>query len=154
MAKYRTGSTQVYAAFNNHALVKGLNKKSNSVKDQRPRNLDFSTLRLPLAAIASILHRISGVFIFAGVAVLLYLLGESLSSEAGFSQVGQWMDTPVVKLVVWAVLAGLLYHLVAGIKHLLMDMGYGETLEGSQLSAKLVIIVSAIAIILAGVWLW
>ncbi|MDX1490035.1 MAG: succinate dehydrogenase, cytochrome b556 subunit [Pseudohongiellaceae bacterium] len=124
------------------------------MKDQRPRNLDFSTLRLPLAAIASILHRISGVFIFAGVAVLLYLLGESLSSEAGFSQVGQWMDTLVVKLVVWAVLAGLLYHLIAGIKHLLMDMGYGETLEGSQLSAKLVIIVSAIAIILAGVWLW
>ena len=64
------------------------------------------------------------------------------------------MDTLVVKLVVWAVLAGLLYHLIAGIKHLLMDMGYGETLEGSQLSAKLVIIVSAIAIILAGVWLW
>jgi succinate dehydrogenase / fumarate reductase cytochrome b subunit len=124
------------------------------VKDQRPRNLDFSTLRLPLAAIASILHRISGVFIFAGVAVLLYLLGESLSSEAGFGQVAQWMDMLIVKLVVWAVLAGLLYHFIAGIKHLLMDMGYGETLAGSQLSAKLVIGLSAVAIILAGLWLW
>lgn len=60
----------------------------------------------------------------------------------------------IVKLVVWAVLAGLLYHFIAGIKHLLMDMGYGETLAGSQLSAKLVIGLSAVAIILAGLWLW
>lgn len=64
------------------------------------------------------------------------------------------MDMLLVKLVVWAVLAGLLYHLVAGIKHLFMDMGYGETLAGSQLNAKLVIGISALVIILAGVWLW
>lgn len=64
------------------------------------------------------------------------------------------MDMLIVKLIVWAVLAGLLYHLIAGIKHLFMDMGYGETLEGSQLNAKLVIGLSAVAIILAGLWLW
>ncbi|MCB1664587.1 MAG: succinate dehydrogenase, cytochrome b556 subunit [Pseudomonadales bacterium] len=124
------------------------------MKDNRPKNLDFSTLRLPLPAITSILHRISGVFIFAGVAVLLWLFAESLSSQQGFNNVSMWLDNVIVKLVVWAVIAGLLYHLIAGIKHLVMDLGIGETLEGAQTGAKLVIAFSAITIVLTGVWLW
>ncbi len=124
------------------------------MKDNRPINLDFTTLRLPLPAITSFLHRVSGVFIFAGTAVLLWLLAESLTSEQGFINVQQWLDTFWVKLLLWSVLAGLLYHLIAGIRHLLMDMDIGETLEGGRLGAKLIIIFSVVAIVLAGVWLW
>jgi len=124
------------------------------VKDNRPKNLDFSTFHLPLPAITSFLHRVSGLFIFAGVAVLLWLLNESLASEQGFNNVATWMDNLIVKLLVWAVVSGLLYHFIAGIKHLIMDFGIGETLEGAQLGAKLVIVLSAIAIVLTGVWLW
>lgn len=124
------------------------------MKDNRPINLDFTTLRLPLPAITSFLHRISGVFIFAGTAVLLWLLAESLASEQGFSNVQQWLDTLWVKLLLWSVLAGLLYHLIAGVRHLLMDLGIGETLEGGRMGAKLVVIFSVLAIVLAGVWLW
>jgi len=65
-----------------------------------------------------------------------------------------WMDNLIVKLLLWAVISGLLYHLIAGIKHLLMDLGIGETLEGGQTGAKLVVALSAISIILTGVWLW
>lgn len=125
-----------------------------TVKDNRPKNLDLITLRFPLPAITSILHRISGVFIFAAVAVLLWLLAESLSSEQGFSNVQQWLSLAPVKLVLWAIVAGLLYHLVAGIKHLFMDIGIGETLEGGRQGAHLVVIVSAILIVAAGVWIW
>lgn len=64
------------------------------------------------------------------------------------------MDNLIVKLVLWAVISGLLYHLIAGIKHLIMDLGIGETLEGAQTGAKLVVALSAISIILTGVWLW
>lgn len=128
--------------------------KVDSVNDKRPKNLDLSTIRFPLPAITSILHRISGVFIFAGVAVLLWLLNESLSSPDGFAQTALWLDVPLVKLIVWAIVAGLLYHLIAGIKHLVMDMGIGETLSGGQTGARLVLVISIISIALAGVWLW
>lgn len=124
------------------------------VKDNRPKNLELQKIHFPLPAITSILHRISGVFIFAGVAVLLFLLAESLRSDQGFGNVQQWLSAPVFKFVLWAIVAGLLYHLIAGIKHLIMDMGIGETLEGGVTGARLVIIVSAVAIIAAGFWIW
>ena len=124
------------------------------MNDKRPVNLDLSTIRLPLPANVSILHRVSGVFLFAAVAVLLCLLDSTLASEESFNQVKAWMNTPILKLVVWAVLAGLAYHTVAGIKHLVMDMGVGETLEGGMLGAKITLVFAAILIILAGVWVW
>lgn len=86
--------------------------------------------------------------------MLLWLLSSSLHSEAGFLDVQAWLAMPLVKLVVWAILAGLLYHLIAGVKHLVMDLGIGETLEGANTGAKLVVVVSVVAIVLAGVWLW
>jgi len=124
------------------------------VKDNRPVNLDFTTFKLPLPAITSILHRISGGFLFIGLALLLYLLDQSLESAEGFARVTEWLGNPLVKLVTWAVLAALLYHLFAGIKHLVMDLGIGETISGGVLGARLVIAASLVAIVAAGVWIW
>ncbi|HAJ75871.1 MAG TPA: succinate dehydrogenase, cytochrome b556 subunit [Gammaproteobacteria bacterium] len=124
------------------------------MKDNRPVNLDITTIRWPLAAIGSIIHRISGVFIFLNVALLLYLLDLSLQSQAGFDQAQAMLDNFVVKLVAWAVLAALLYHLIAGIKHLLMDLGIGETKQGARISTLIVMSLSGIAMVIAGIWPW
>lgn len=64
------------------------------------------------------------------------------------------MTSPLAKFVVWVLLSGLMYHLTAGIRHLIMDLGIGETLEGGKLGAKLVFIISAVLIVLMGVWIW
>lgn len=122
--------------------------------DKRPVNLDIGTIDLPLPALASITHRISGVLLVAGAAVLLWLLDESLASEEGFARVAALADSFLLKLLVWAVLSALIYHCVAGVKHLIMDMGYGETLEGGIAGAKLVFIISAVLIVLTGALIW
>ena len=124
------------------------------MKDNRPVNIDLTTFKWPLPALTSILHRISGVVIFAGVALLLYLLQLSLESAAGFAEVAVLLDNMLIKFLSWSVLAALLFHLIAGIKHLLMDMGIGESLAGGVLAAKLTLVLSFIAIIAAGFWLW
>jgi succinate dehydrogenase / fumarate reductase cytochrome b subunit len=124
------------------------------VKDNRPVNLDISTINLPLAAYTSITHRVSGIIVFVGIAILLWIFGTSLSSEEGFNKVKDLMTSPVVKFVVWGILSALAYHMVAGIKHLLMDSGIGETKEAAPLGAKITIAVSLILFIALGVWLW
>lgn len=85
---------------------------------------------------------------------MLYLLELSLQSESGFNLVLELLDNMLVKFIAWAVLSGLLYHLIAGIKHLMMDLGYGETLKGAFVGACITLALSAIAIITAGVWIW
>jgi succinate dehydrogenase / fumarate reductase cytochrome b subunit len=85
---------------------------------------------------------------------MLYALAKSLGSEDGFNDVKAYLTSPLVKLVIWALLSALLYHMVAGIRHLLMDSGIGETLEGGRLGSKIVIAISVVLIVLAGVWIW
>ena len=106
---------------------------------------------MPITAIASITHRITGVLIFLGTPLLLWMLDTGLSSEKGFKEVSQMMGQTLFALVVYGVLAALLYHIIAGIRHLLMDHGIGETKEGGAAGAKIVILLTAIIIVALGV---
>ena len=124
------------------------------MNSKRPVNLDISTIQFPIPAIASIVHRITGIAVFVGIAFLLYGLDLSLSGPTGFDSVADVMAHPLAKLVVWGTLSALAYHLVAGIRHLVMDIGVGETLEGGRLSAQIAFGVSIVLIILLGVWIW
>lgn len=124
-----------------------------TVKDTRPVNLDIGTIRLPIAAWASLLHRISGAIVFVGTALLLWVLDLSLSGPEGFASVQETAGSFVSRFLVWVVLSALAYHIVAGCRHLLMDLGIGESLDGGTLGAKLVMIVSALVIIGLGVCL-
>ncbi|KZY74129.1 succinate dehydrogenase, cytochrome b556 subunit, partial [Oleiphilus sp. HI0065] len=95
-----------------------------------------------------------GVALFVGLVFLMYGLDLSLQSEEGFNQAKALLDSFLAKLIIWGVVSALLYHLVAGIKHLIMDTGVGETLEGGLLAAKATIVISVVLIVLAGVWIW
>jgi succinate dehydrogenase / fumarate reductase cytochrome b subunit len=131
-----------------------LNSVKNAVNDKRPVNLDIATISLPITAYASILHRVSGVVIVAGVGILLCLLDSSLASEADFKTVQGYLDSFFVKLIIWGVLAGLIYHTVAGTRHLIQDLGIGESLEGGVKGAQITFGLSAVLIFLAGWWVW
>ncbi len=124
------------------------------MKDKRPVNLDLTQFSFPLPALTSIVHRVTGVALFVGVAILMYFFDLSLSGEEGFNTAKECMTGFFAKLILWGIVSALLYHLVAGIKHLLMDLGIGETLEGGMLGSKIVIAVSVVLILAAGVWIW
>jgi len=124
------------------------------VKDNRPVNLDIGTIDLPLPALASITHRITGVGLVIGTGILLWLLATSLNGPEGFEQAKACMNTFIGKFLVWGTLSLLIYHTCAGVKHLIMDIGIGETLEGGQMGAKIVFGASAVLILLAGLWIW
>ncbi len=121
---------------------------------KRPVNLDIGTIHLPVTAYVSILHRVSGVVLFGAVGLFLWILDSSLSSEESFNSIKVFMSTLTVQIIIWLSLAALIYHLVAGLRHLVMDYGFGETLSGGMLGAKLVLVLSVILMLLAGFWLW
>ena len=124
------------------------------MKQSRPVYLDVTQYKFPNTAIVSILHRVSGVMLFLYLPFLIWALDMSLSSGAHFQQLNFHLSFPVVKFFLWVFLAALIFHLVAGIRHLLMDMGIGETHRGGRLGANMVFIIASLLILIAGLWLW
>jgi succinate dehydrogenase / fumarate reductase, cytochrome b subunit len=125
------------------------------VKQPRPVYLNLFKIKQPLPAIISILHRVSGVFLFLLLPLLLGLFSQSLVSETAFNTLkASILLHPVLRFFIWLTLSALLYHLIAGIRHLLMDIGIGETLSGGRIGARLVLIFSIILMVLAGICLW
>jgi len=128
-----------------------------AVKSNRPVNLSMGqvlevNLKSPVA-IASILHRLSGVIVFLLVPVLLWLLDKSLSSPEGFAQVQEIFNGFFVRFIVWVFVAGLIYHFIAGVKHLLAELGFAEELQSGRIAATISLILSAIGIIAAFIWI-
>ena len=124
------------------------------MNSKRPVNLDITTIKLPLPAYTSILHRMSGVVLFVCLGFLLYGLELSLASEESFAYLKALLSAPLAKFIIWGVLSALIYHLIAGVKHLLMDVNVGDDKESGRLGAIITLILSVALIVLAGVWVW
>ena len=117
---------------------------------KRPVNLDIGTIKLPITSYVSILHRVSGVIMFFAVGIFLWMLESSLASEQSFADLGQLLSNPICQFIIWGSLAALAYHAIAGIRHLIMDFGFGEDDFASGRNsawAAVVLAVGAIALI-------
>ncbi len=124
------------------------------MKSNRPVNLDLTKFKFPLTAITSIIHRLTGVVLFICIPLLLGYLSCSLSSADSFQAVMQSLQTTWGRLISWVVVMAILYHLVAGIRHLFMDIGFGETKTSSKVTAYIMLIVFVILAVLSGVFIW
>ncbi|AIO46322.1 MULTISPECIES: succinate dehydrogenase, cytochrome b556 subunit [Burkholderia] len=122
---------------------------TDAVRKPRPeyRNIGFGDItmkyRMPLAAILSILHRVSGALLFLFLPFLLFLFDQSLTSELSFEVFKAFLSNIVVKLIVLALSWAFFHHFCAGIRHLLMDVNHDAvTKEGGKRTAVVVFVVS------------
>lgn len=108
---------------------------------------DLPSYRLPAAGIVSILHRVSGVLMFVLMPFIIWLFDTSVSSEISFGSftaaftagIG-FVPGVVVKLVTLALIWAFLHHLIAGLRHVWMDMSHAAVSKArGALSAKVVL---------------
>lgn len=124
------------------------------MKKQRPVNLDLTTIKMHPAAYSSILHRVSGVIMVFAIGILLWALSLSLSSAEDFNQLQEILGGFIFKFILFGILSALIYHILGGIRHLLMDLGHFEELSSGNISAKLIIVLWLVLTVVVGVWLW
>src|SRR5262245_21894360 len=109
---------------------------------KRFSNFDIFTIHYPFTSIISFLHRVSGIFVFLLIPFLLWLLDSALASQQSFLSMQSTFTNCFVLFVLWLILAALGYHLFAGLRHMIMDIGLGEDLYAARWSGSFVLIIS------------
>jgi succinate dehydrogenase / fumarate reductase cytochrome b subunit len=124
------------------------------VKKKRPVNLDLSTIKFPPSAISSILHRVTGVAMFFALLFVIWAWAISLMSIEGFNTVKVMLDGIWGKIIAIGTISALSYHIIGGIRHGIMDMGYWEELNSGNSSAKVAMGLWGAFTVMLGVALW
>ena len=119
-------------------------------KQKRPIFLDIRRIHLPVTAITSILHRISGVILFLSIPFVIQLLAMSLADAAEYGRAAELLDSVWVKLFLLVALWSLLHHVLAGVRFLLLDIDVGIEREPARRSALIVNIVAAVLAVIIG----
>ena len=109
-----------------------------------PRYLNLFKIALPLPGISSILHRISAVAIFVLSLPMMWALVFSLSSEANYQIIISLFENFFLKSLFSLFITAIFYHFVSGLRHLVMDFGYWETLRAGRMSALATFVSSGI----------
>ena len=117
-----------------------------------PVFLNLAQIRFPIGAIASIAHRVAGVLLFIALPVVALMLDASLRTEAGFVAVRDLLSSPLWIATAAVLLWALVHHLLAGVRHLLMDVGVGSELVRARASARLVLVAAPALTLLFLVW--
>ena len=110
---------------------------------------DLTTYRMAPAAWVSILHRASGGLMFILLPLIVWLFDNSVTSEishdrfkavfaGGVGFVPGWLFKLVVLAIIWAYL----HHLIAGLRHLYMDMCHAVSKEFGKSSAMFTLVLS------------
>ena len=117
--------------------------------DNRPVNINLMKIKLPIAALVSITHRLAGMYIFfITLPLSIYLFNLSISSESSFTNLVNLLSTNILisTFVSFSYLV-LFYHILTGVRHLIMDMHIGESLRASRASSIFVITIWFLTVI-------
>jgi len=112
---------------------------------RRPVFLSFARLRFPVGAVASIGHRVSGVVLVGALPLALVALERSLVEETAFNSLVESLGSPAGRIGLFVLAWASAHHLLAGIRHLLMDIGAGASLAAARASAFAVIALAVLA---------
>ena len=116
---------------------------------RRPVFLDLTQIAMPVGALTSIGHRISGVVLAAAVPMAVYLFALSLRDEVGFARVTSLWAHLAFKAAAVVAIWALAHHLLGGVRHLLSDFDIGSPLRLARKSAWFVNIAGVVVALLA-----
>ena len=120
----------------------------------RPKNLNLLTIRLPINAVVSILHRVSGVGLFLSIPLILLALQLLVHSEASYATLAEWLDAWFVKLILIGLAWAFFHHFFAGIRHLLQDIHWMTSLNNARLSSRILLWLVAFSTIVFAWCIW
>lgn len=120
-------------------------------KRRRPVFFNLMQIQMPVGALTSITHRVTGIFLALSVPFSIYLLDLSLQGPQSYEQVISLFDKLAFRAAAIVFVWILAHHVLAGIRHLLSDVDIESQLPAARRSAWVVNLGGiAIALLAAG----
>lgn len=123
------------------------------MSQRRPIHLDVTRIHMPVSALVSILHRVSGVILFLILPFLLAGFERMLRSQQTYDIVVGWLQSPLGKLTSISMVVLFALHLAAGTRHLLLDLRLGLSRPAARRGAFGVLLFTLLIFVIA-VFLW
>lgn len=123
-------------------------------KKQRPVHLNLVKIRLPVGGVLSILHRATGALLVLLLPFALSMLDRSLQDPAAFTEIAARFTSLEGRIALLIMVWVFAQHFMSGIRHLLLDIGIGDSRLAARLNAWLAFAATGVVVILAGVCLW
>ncbi len=115
----------------------------------RPVFFNLTQIQMPVGALTSITHRVTGILLACGIPLSAWVLGLSLHSPQSYARLLQLLDQWPARLVAILFVWALAHHVLAGVRHLLGDIDVGSTLPAARRSAWAVNIGGVVVALLA-----
>lgn len=109
-----------------------------------PLSPHLQIYRLPLTAILSITHRITGVVLAIGSLLLVWVLAAAAHSAEYYALLAGQLQAWYGQVFLLGFLFSLYLHFCNGIRHLFWDVGYGFELETVDITTKLAIAMAVV----------
>ena len=120
-------------------------------KKRRPVFFNLMQIQMPVGALTSITHRLTGILLALSIPFSIYLLNLSLQGPQSYEQVMSLFDNLAFRGVAIIFVWVLAHHVLAGIRHLLSDVDIGSQLPAARRSAWFVNLGGiAVALLAAG----
>lgn len=127
---------------------------SDMQQRKRPKNLNLFTIRLPVNAIISILHRMSGMALFLVLPALLWALSQSVQSEVSYTALAGMLQHWLAKLFVIGLSCAFFHHFYAGLRHLAMDVHWMTSLQKARISSRMVLCLDVLSVTALAFVIW
>jgi succinate dehydrogenase / fumarate reductase cytochrome b subunit len=131
--------------------------QEKKMKNQGPRNIGLGSIKsysFPITAISSIIHRITGGLMVILLPFLLWGFSLSMRCSEDFYYVQGLLIHSPWSVIVWIFLSAVSYHVIAGVRHLIMDLGFGEEMCAAKASSMAVLVLGVLVTIFWGLWIW
>ncbi len=127
------------------------NQRFNHKRINRPININPFSIKLPLSALTSIAHRLSGLCLFLMIPLILWALQTLIESPKGYEQLAEALSSKTCKMSIGLFFSAMGYHMLAGFRHILMDIQWlPESLKAAKISAWVVWAATILLIICLG----
>ena len=131
-----------------------MQKTSTNNNKRRPKNLNLLTIRLPINAVVSILHRASGVGLFLALPLILLALQNLINSAQSYQSLINLLNTWPLKLLLIGLAWAFFHHFFAGIRHLLQDIQRMTSLDNARLSSRILLCLVGLSSMIFAWFIW